>query len=131
MRQAVSTGMALAGNGPYSQAIVAGDYLYVSGQGPLDSTGDIVPGSIEEQTKLTLQNIREIVEAGGFTMDQVVKVGVYLSDLQHFQRFNEAYVTFFQAPMPARTCIEAGLNGILVEIDAIAYRQQVETKASL
>jgi len=121
MRKAISTSEASAGNGPYSQAIVAGDFVYVSGQGPLDpQTGDIVGNTIEEQTELTLNNIRSILKAAGCTMDDVVKVNVFLADIKDFDRFNSVYIQFFNRPMPARTCVEAGLDDILVEIDAIA-----------
>jgi len=120
MRKTIRTPDASPGNGPYSQGIVAGDFVYVSGQGPLDpKTGEIVGGTIEEESRLTMDNIRNIVLAAGCTMDDVVKVNVYLADLKDFDRFNSVYVQFFNQPMPARTCVEAGLDNILVEIDAI------------
>lgn len=121
MRKAVFTSAASKGSGPYSQAIIAGDTVYVSGQGPLDSeTGAVMGVTIEDQAELTLKNIQNILEAAGSSMDEVVKVGVYLSDMSLFERFNHVYLRFFSQPMPARTCVEAGLDGILVEIDAIA-----------
>lgn len=123
MRQAVSTNHASIGSGPYSQGIAAGNMLFVSGQGPLDAEGAIVPGDIEAETRLTMDNVKAIVEAGGFTMDDVVKVSVYLASLAEFNRFNAVYVTYFNAPYPARTCVEAGLDGIKVEIDAIVCKQ--------
>ena len=111
----------LSGDGPYSQGIIAGDFVYVSGQGPLDpQTGDIVGSTIEEQTELTLANIQNILEAAGCTMEDVVKINVFLASLKDFERFNSVYVQFFNQPMPARTCVEAGLGNIMVEIDAIA-----------
>lgn len=121
MRKAIRTSEASSGNGPYSQGIIAGDSVYVSGQGPLDPrTGEIIGETIEEQTELTMSNIKKIVEAAGCTMDDVVKVNVFLANLKHFERFNSIYTSFFNQPMPARTCIEAVLDNILVEIDAIA-----------
>lgn len=123
MRQAVSTNQASIGSGPYSQGIAAGNMLFISGQGPLDAEGEIVPGDIEAETRLTMDNVRAIVEAGGFTMDDVVRVSVYLASLADFNRFNAVYVTYFDAPYPARTCVEAGLDGIKVEIDAIVCKQ--------
>lgn len=122
MRKAVSTKNASIGSGPYSQGIAAGNMLFVSGQGPLAPDGSIVSGDIEAETKLTMDNIQAIVEAGGCTMDDVVKVTVFLVNLSDFDRFNEVYTTYFNAPYPARTCVEAGLDGIKVEIDAIACK---------
>lgn len=120
MRKAVATNRASAGDGPYSQAIVMGGFLFVSGQGPLDGDGNVVGETIEEQAQVTMNNLKVIVEAGGCTMDDVCKVGVFLTDMRHFARFNAVYETYFNAPLPARTCVECGLDGILVEIDAIA-----------
>ena len=121
MRKAIQTSEASTGDGPYSQGIIAGDFVYVSGQGPLDpQTGDIIGSTIEEQTELTLANIQNILEAAGCTMEDVVKINVFLASLKDFERFNSVYVQFFNQPMPARTCVEAGLGNIMVEIDAIA-----------
>ncbi len=121
MRKAVLTSKASVGEGPYSQAIISRGYLYVSGQGPLDPVSDAIIGTtIEEQAEYTLQNIKHIVESAGSSMDDVVKVCVYLASMKDFDRFNSVYKTFFNHPMPARTCIEAGLGDIMVEIDAIA-----------
>ena len=121
MRKAIQTSQASTGDGPYSQGIIAGDFVYVSGQGPLDpQTGDIIGSTIEEQTELTLANIQNILEAAGCTMEDVVKINVFLASLKDFERFNSVYVQFFNQPMPARTCVEAGLGNIMVEIDAIA-----------
>lgn len=120
MRQAVRTSNASVGSGPYSQGILANGMLFVSGQGPLDGEGNIISGDIEAETALTMDNIKAIVEAGGFTMDDVVKINVFLADLGEFERFNAVYVTYFNTPFPARTCVQAVLDGIKVEIDAIA-----------
>lgn len=121
MRKAVVTNKSSAGDGPYSQAILSGGFAFVSGQGPLDPrSGEIVGKSITEQTQLTMENIRNIVEAAGCTMDDVVKINVFLAKMSDFQAFNKVYEHFFGRPMPARSCVEAGLGGILVEIDAIA-----------
>ncbi|CAI6018533.1 RidA family protein [Cohnella sp. JJ-181] len=124
MRKAISTPQASPGGGPYSQGIAAGHLLFVSGQGPIDSAGHIQSGDIEAETRLTLDNIRAIVEAGGYTMDDVVQVGVYLASMADFDRFNAVYRTYFNAPYPARSCIEAGLDGIKVEVDAIACKTE-------
>jgi 2-iminobutanoate/2-iminopropanoate deaminase len=108
--------------GPYSQGIRVGDFIFVSGQGPLDpSTGKVVGATIEEQTERVLDNIVAILEASGATMANVVKSTVHLSDLALFSRFNAIYATYFPDPKPARTTVGSQLPGILVEIDVVAY----------
>ena len=121
-KKQVSTTSGAAPVGPYSQGLIAGDFVFVSGQGPLDpDTGKIVGETIEEQTARVLENIKAILEAGGASMADVVKVAVHLSDLANFQRFNQVYATYFPDPKPTRTTVGSQLPGILVEIDAIAY----------
>lgn len=121
MRKAVFTDGASKGDGPYSQAIVSGGFAFVSGQGPLEPrTGAIIGTTIEEQARVTMDNIKGILEAAGCTMDDVVKVTVFLERMSDFGAFNGVYRTYFNEPMPARTCVQAGLDDILVEIDAIA-----------
>ena len=108
--------------GAYSQGLRAGDFIFVSGQGPLDpATGKIVGETIEEQTARVLENIKAILAAGGATMADVVKVSAHLSDLGLFERYNKVYATYFPDPKPTRTTVGSQLLGILVEIDAIAY----------
>src|SRR6266508_5927371 len=107
---------------PYSQGLRVGDFIFVSGQGPLDpTTGQIVGETIEEQTARVLENIKAILDAGGATLADVVKVSAHLSDLAMFERYNKVYATYFPNPKPARTTVGSQLLGILVEIDAIAY----------
>jgi len=121
MRKAVYTDGASKGDGPYSQAILSGGFAFVSGQGPLDSqTGSVIGTTIEEQTKVTMDNIKGILEAAGCTMEDVVKINVFLERMSDFDAFNSVYRTYFDDPMPARTCVQAGLSDILVEIDAMA-----------
>lgn len=121
MRTAVTTGKSSVGTGPYSQGVIANGFLFVSGQGPFDpQNGEILGDTIEEQARLTMQNVQNIVEAAGCTMDDVVQVSVFLEHISDFNAFNKVYQEFFSRPMPARTCLEAGLDNILVEIDAIA-----------
>jgi 2-iminobutanoate/2-iminopropanoate deaminase len=123
MRKAVRTEQAPKAIGPYSQAIDAGGLLWVSGQIPIDpSTGAIVEGGIEEQTRRVLLNISAILEAAGASLDRVVKVVVYLASLSEFDAMNRVYATFFPAAPPARATVEvAGLpRGARVEIDAVA-----------
>jgi len=121
-KKQVNTKVGASPVGAYSQGLIAGDFVFVSGQGPLNpKTGKIVGKTIEEQTVQVLENIKAILEAAGASMGDVVKVAVHLSDLASFRRFNQVYATFFPDPKPARTTIGSQLLGILVEIDAIAY----------
>jgi 2-iminobutanoate/2-iminopropanoate deaminase len=110
--------------GAYSQGIRAGDFIFVSGQGPLDpATGQLVEGGIEEQTARVLENIKAILAADGATMADVVKVSAHLSDMELFSQYNKVYATYFPDPKPARTTVGSQLpmEGVLVEIDVIAY----------
>ncbi|HEX9840977.1 MAG TPA: Rid family detoxifying hydrolase [Anaerolineales bacterium] len=123
-KQRITTKSGAAPVGPYSQGLRAGDFIFVSGQGPLDpETGQIVGDNIEEQTARVLENIKSILEAGGATMADVVKANAYLNDMTLFDRYNKVYVTYFPDPKPARTTVgtKLPLKGILVEIEVIAY----------
>jgi len=108
--------------GAYSAGVVCDGWLHVSGQGPVDMrTGQVIPGTTEEQTRLTLENIEKILRAAGCGRDDVVKCGCYLADINTFDQFDRAYAAFFgEGVCPARTTVQAGLRGIKVEIDAIA-----------
>ena len=120
MKEAVTTSSAPRPAGPYSQAIRAGDLVFVAGQRPQDpATGQIDDG-IGAQTRRVLQNVRSVLEAAGCTLADVVKVNVYLADLRDFDTFNAVYREFFSEPYPARTTVGSSLRGILVEIDVIA-----------
>ena len=108
--------------GPYSQAILHDELLYVSGQGPVEpATDSIVRGTIEEETRTTLNNIKIIIEEAGYTLDGVLKVTCYLSSMDDFDRFNGVYGEYFPDAPPARSLIQAGRlpMNIKVEIDAI------------
>jgi 2-iminobutanoate/2-iminopropanoate deaminase len=108
--------------GPYSQALKAGDFVFVAGQGSIDpATRKVTGETIEEQTTQTLENIKAILEAAGATLADVVKATVHLSDLALFSRFNAVYSSYFPDPKPVRTTVGSQLPGILVEIDVIAY----------
>jgi 2-iminobutanoate/2-iminopropanoate deaminase len=121
-KQQISTQRGASPIGAYSQGLRVGDLIFVSGQGPLDpATGQIVGDTIEEQTRRVLENIKAILEAGGATLADVVKVSAHLSDLALFERYNKVYATYFPDPKPTRTTVGSQLLGILVEIDAIAY----------
>jgi 2-iminobutanoate/2-iminopropanoate deaminase len=121
-KQQITTESGATPMGAYSQGLRAGDFIFVSGQGPLDpTTGKIVGETIEEQTARTLENIKAILEAGGATMADVVKVSAHLTDLSNFAAYNKVYATYFPDPKPVRTTVGSQLLGMLVEIDAIAY----------
>lgn len=121
-KQQIRTSTGASPVGAYSQGLRVGDFVFVSGQGPLDpATGKIVGDTIEEQTARVLENVKAILESGGATMADVVKVSAHLSDLALFERYNKVYATYFPDPKPTRTTVGSQLMGILVEIDAIAY----------
>ena len=123
MLSPVSTGSAPRALGPYSQAIRAGQFLFVSGQVPIDpATNDLVGGSIADQTRRAFQNIGEILKAGGTSFDGVVSATVYLADMNDFGKVNEIYATYFSAPYPARATVQVARlpRDVRVEIDAIA-----------
>ena len=121
-KQQITTRSGASPIGAYSQGLQVGDFIFVSGQGPLDpETGQVVGTTIEEQTARVLENVKAILAAGGATMAAVVKVSAHLSDLSLFERYNKVYATYFPDPKPTRTTVGSQLLGILVEIDAIAY----------
>ena len=120
----VSTPNAPGAIGPYSQALQAGDFLFLSGQIPLDpATGTVVEGGIAEQTHQVLKNIGAVLSASGSSYAQVVKTRVFLQDMADFATMNEIYGGYFSAPAPARSTIQAaGLpRAVRVEIDCVAY----------
>jgi 2-iminobutanoate/2-iminopropanoate deaminase len=121
-KESVKTGPAPLGL-PFSPAIRFGELLFVSGQGPIDKNGKVIPGDIRAQTKATLDNFKRIIEASGSNMDCVLQTTVYLKDLGEYSGMNEVYSSFFSDPKPARTTIQAGdlLFGMKVEVQGIAY----------
>jgi 2-iminobutanoate/2-iminopropanoate deaminase len=124
-RQAISTTNAPAAVGPYSQAIVAGDLVFCAGQVPLDpATGEVLQGTIEEQTERVLRNVGAVLDAAGVTFGDVVKTTVFLVDMGDFAAMNGVYAGFFPDPPPARSTVAvAGLpKGARVEIEAVARR---------
>lgn len=110
-----------AHTGSYSAGVLVDGWLYVSGQGPLDmATGEIVSGTIEDETKLTMEHVGKVLAAAGCTFDDVVKCTCHLADINDFDRFDSVYASFFSGVKPARTTVQSVLSGIKVEIDAIA-----------
>ena len=123
--QKISTDRGPKPAGPYSQAIVAGNTIYVAGQGPLDPrTGQLVNASFEAEAVQTLENIAAILQAANFALKDVVKVTVYLSDLGNFAQLNEIYRRYFQEPYPARATVGATLLfDTRIEVDCIAVKE--------
>ena len=123
MREPVSTSHAPAAIGPYSQAIRSGDFLFVSGQIPLDpATGTLIEGDVAAQTHRVLRNLGAILQEAGASFQHVVKTTVYLADMTEFGAMNEVYASYFPAPPPARATIQAARlpRDVRVEIDLIA-----------
>jgi len=112
--------------GPYSQAVKAGNLLYLSGQTPIDpSIGKLIDGDISEQTQRAFMNLSLVLKEAGLTFDHVIKVNVYLTDMANFAAMNEVYGRQFSAPYPARTTVAVAalpLNA-LVEIEMIALKE--------
>jgi 2-iminobutanoate/2-iminopropanoate deaminase len=123
VRQAVTTDRAPAAIGPYSQAIKAGNMLFLSGQIPIDpATGNLVEGGIEAQTRQVFRNIAAILEAGGASFDHVVSAGVFLADMNDFAKMNAIYADYFSSPAPARATVQVARlpKDCLVEIQVTA-----------
>jgi 2-iminobutanoate/2-iminopropanoate deaminase len=125
MKQAVATDAAPSAIGPYSQAIALGDLIFCSGQIGIDpASGKMVEGGIETETRRVLENLREVLIAGGFTLAQVVKTTVFLVSLADFETVNRIYGEHFAAPYPARSTVQVSAlpRAARVEIEAIARR---------
>ena len=126
MRKIVSTDKAPAAIGPYSQANIFGDFVFISGQVPLDpATGDIVGTTIEEQTRQEFKNMKAILETAGSSLDKVLKTTVFIKNMNDFGKMNEIYAEFFtEGSYPSRSAVEVARlpKDVLVEIETIAYR---------
>ncbi len=121
MRKVIRTPDAPRPRGVYSQAIVADGFVFVAGQGPINpDTNELELGDIRSETRRTLENIRAILVAAGSSLQDVVKVGVFLADINDFAAMNETYRKFFPEDPPARTTVGAELPKIKIEIDCIA-----------
>lgn len=123
MKKIVATKEAPQAIGPYSQAIKAGGFVFVSGQIPLvPATGEMVQGGIEMQTEQVLKNLAAILKAAGSSLDAVVKTTVYITNIADFAKVNEVYAKFFVKDCPARVCVEVSNlpKGAMIEIDVIA-----------
>ena len=125
MRNAILTEKAPKPHGPYSQAIIEGGLVFVAGQGCTNPvTGKLERGDVRSETKQVFANLGAILQAAGSSLGDVVKCNVYLRDINDFAAMNEVYETYFSAPFPARTTIQAGAlpGGIAVEIECIAKK---------
>lgn len=124
-KRSVKTDKAPKPVGPYSQAVIAGNSIYVAGQGPIDpKTGKIVGNTFEEQAIRTFENLRAILEAAGASLADVVKVNVYLADLSDFAKMNEIYKRYFPEDYPARSTVGAQLLfHLFIEVDCIAVKE--------
>jgi 2-iminobutanoate/2-iminopropanoate deaminase len=107
--------------GVYSQAIRAGDLVFLAGQGPFRSDGEKVEGTFEAQARQALQNLAAVATAAGGSLADAVRVGVFLRDMGNFPAMNEVYGEFFPEPYPARTTIQSDLPGFEIEIDAVLW----------
>lgn len=121
-RHPIHTDRAPAAIGPYSQAVRSGNTVYFSGQIALDpATGDVVEGGIEAQARRAFDNLKAVAEAAGGSMDDMVRVGLYLTDLSQFGTVNAVMAEYFDAPYPARSTIEVSAlpKGVVFEVDAV------------
>lgn len=122
-KQVIQTSNAPAAIGPYSQAVRAGDLLFVSGQIPLDpKTGELVRTGVADETKRVLENLKAILEAAGGSFGDVVKTTIFLKDMNNFSTVNEVYGTYFPQPFPARATVEVARlpRDVNVEIEVVA-----------
>ncbi len=122
-KRVIQTGKAPKAIGPYSQAIQAGNFLFLSGQIPLDpKTGELVQGDIQRQTRQVLENIKGILESEKLGMENVVKVTIFLRDIENFNQVNEVYATYFPSSPPARSTVGVAKlpRDVEIEIEAIA-----------
>ncbi|UCE43310.1 MAG: RidA family protein [Candidatus Aminicenantes bacterium] len=125
MKKAIQTEKAPKAIGPYSQAIVINGMIFASGQIPIDpATGELNTGSIEDQTRLVLNNLKAVLDEGECTFDHVVKCTVFLEDMNDFSRMNAVYAEFFKPPYPARAAVQVARlpKDVKVEIEAIAVK---------
>jgi 2-iminobutanoate/2-iminopropanoate deaminase len=121
-KRSVSTDQAAPPGGPYSQAIVAGDTVYLAGAIPALPDGTRVSGAFADQAHAAFRNLAAVAAAAGGSLDQAVRVGVYLADFGHFAELNEIYAQYFGGEHPpVRTTIPVALEGMAIEVDAVLY----------
>jgi 2-iminobutanoate/2-iminopropanoate deaminase len=121
-KHAVRTDDAPPPGGAYSQAIVAGPLVFLAGQGPFrPGSGEKVEGAFADQARQTFANLAAVAEAAGGSLDDAVRVGVYLRDMDDFAEMNTIYREYFGEPLPARTTIQTDLPGFAIEVDAVLH----------
>ncbi len=121
-RQIINTEKAPAAIGPYSQAVRVGNTVYFSGQIPLDpATGNVVEGGIEAQARRAFDNLKAVAEAAGGSLEKIVRLGLFLTDLSEFAAVNAVMQEYFQAPFPARSTVQVAAlpKGVTFEVDAV------------
>lgn len=126
MKELISSEHAPAAIGPYSHGTSYGDLIFTSGQLPVDkATGKVVEGGISAQSHQSLANLKHVLEAGGDSVDTVLKTTCYLSNINDFAEFNKVYAEFFQQDCPARSCfaVKDLPFGVLIEVEAIAHKK--------
>jgi reactive intermediate/imine deaminase len=121
-KQPIVTDTAASPGGAYSQAIVAGDFVFLAGCTPTRADGELVRGSFREQAELVFDNLEAVARAAGCTLADAVRVGVYLSDMDDFAAMNALYRERVPEPFPARTTIQSSLPGFAIEVDAVLLR---------
>ncbi len=124
MKKIIFTDNAPKAIGPYSQAVEAGGFLFTAGQIPVDPETGLIPDGIKKQTEQALLNLKAVIEAGGFSLSDVVKVMVFLKDMNNFSDMNEVYSDFFKENFPARSAVEVARlpKDVLIEIEAVVSR---------
>lgn len=121
-KHTVSTPDAPPPGGPYSSAVVAGDFVYLAGAVPKRTDGTVVAGTFAEQAHQTFANLAAVARAAGADLSQAVRVGVYLADWNDFAEMNTIYIEYFgTSNLPARTTLPVALNGFAIEVDAVLY----------
>jgi len=126
MKKVISTDKAPAAVGPYSQAIRAGNFLFCSGQIPIDpSTGQFVEGGVEQQAEQVLRNVKAVLEGAGYSLSDVIKATVFAVNMADFAAVNGVYARFFEKEPPARSFVEVGAlpKGALVEVEVVAWKE--------
>lgn len=122
MKKVISTDKAPAAIGPYSQAIEVNGILYTSGVIPIDpATGELVTGTAAQQAAQAFSNLKNLIEEAGASMDKVIKTTVFISDMEQFGAINEVYAKYFEAPYPARSCVQVARlpKDVAIEVEAI------------
>ncbi|MGN0149192.1 MAG: RidA family protein [Clostridia bacterium] len=117
----IKTTNAPAAIGPYSQAIVSGNLLFTSGQIPINPETGAIPDGVEAQARQALTNVKNLIEASGASIDNVIKTSVFIKDMNDFAKINEIYAEFFTEPYPARSCVEVARlpKDVLLEVETI------------